>query len=130
MLIVLLRSARMYDKETGAEKPRQEMVRNISVFLRLVLGVILNDKMANYVIRQHLGTEITKDIRKIKIQSPENICKAFFLFTYSTFTTHRYLLLNMLTIDRNALSEPGKEFFLFQHRRNLPPALLAMENSS
>jgi hypothetical protein len=33
-------------------------------------------------------------------------------------------------MDRNALSEPGKDFFLFQRRRNLPPALLAMENST
>jgi hypothetical protein len=27
---------------------------------------------------------------------------------------------------RDALTEPGNEFFLFQRRRNLPPALLAM----
>jgi hypothetical protein len=72
-----------------------------------------------------------KDIRKVKIQSPEDICKALAcLFNCSTFTTHLYLLFNTLTMDRNAISEPGKEFFLFQRRRNLPPALLGMENNS
>jgi hypothetical protein len=54
-----------------------------------------------------------KDIRKVKIQSPDNICKAsfFFGFTCCTFTTHPYLLFDIVTTDRNALSEPGNEFF-------------------
>jgi hypothetical protein len=29
-------------------------------------------------------------------------------------------------MDRNALSEPGNEFFLFPRRSYLPPVLLAM----
>jgi hypothetical protein len=55
-----------------------------------------------------------KDIRKVKIQSPENVCKAFFGegVTCSTFTTHLYLLFNIVTMDRNVLSEPGNESFL------------------
>jgi hypothetical protein len=45
--------------------------------------------------REHENTRTrtrTKDIRKVKIQGPENICKAFFFFgfTCSTFTTHLY----------------------------------------
>jgi hypothetical protein len=68
-----------------------------------------------------------KDIRKVRIQNPENT--KHLLFTCSTFTTHLYLLFNIVSMDRNALSEPGKEFFLFQRGRNLPPALLTMENS-
>jgi hypothetical protein len=70
-------------------------------------------------------------IWKVKIQSQENICicKHFiFGFTCSTFATHLYLLFNIVTMDCNALSEPGNEFFLFQHRRNLSPALLAMSS--
>jgi hypothetical protein len=31
-------------------------------------------------------------------------------------------------MDRNALSEPENEFYLFQRLRNLPPALLAMSS--
>jgi hypothetical protein len=34
-----------------------------------------------------------------------------FLFTCSTFTTHLYLLSNVVTMARNALGEPGNEFF-------------------
>jgi hypothetical protein len=81
-------------------------------------------------IRKNIG--YTKYIRKVKIQSPENICKAFFGgFTCSTFTAHLYLLFNVVAMDRNAFSEPGKEeFSLFQRRRNPASALLAMENSS
>jgi hypothetical protein len=38
--------------------------------------------------------QITKVIREVKIQSPENICKAFLGggFTFGTLTTHLYLL--------------------------------------
>jgi hypothetical protein len=44
---------------------------------------------------------------------PENICKAFvFGFTCSTFTTHLYLLFSVVTMDHNALIEPGNEFFI------------------
>jgi hypothetical protein len=52
-----------------------------------------------------------KDIRKVKIQSPENTSKAFFFqITCSAFTANLYLLFNIGTMDRNALTEPGKEF--------------------
>jgi hypothetical protein len=58
-------------------------------------------------------SENTKDIRKVKIQSPENVCKAFFGggggFTCSTFTTRLCLFFNIVTMDRIAL--PGNEFF-------------------
>jgi hypothetical protein len=71
----------------------------------------------------------TTDNRKVKMQNLQNICKAlFFGFTCSTFTAHLYFLFSIVTMDRNALSEPGDEFFLFQRRRNLPPALLAMSS--
>jgi hypothetical protein len=33
-------------------------------------------------------------------------------------------------VDRNALNEPKNKFFIFQRRRNLPPALLAMSSPS
>jgi hypothetical protein len=74
--------------------------------------------------------QYTKDIWKVKIQSPEKICKAFFFFglTCSTFTTHIYLLFNIVTMAHNALTEPGNEFFLFHRRRNLLPALLVMSS--
>jgi hypothetical protein len=58
----------------------------------------------------------TNDIGKVKIKSPENVCKAFivfFEFTCITFTTHLYLLFNIVTMDRNALSEPGSELFFY-----------------
>jgi hypothetical protein len=32
-------------------------------------------------------------------------------FICSTFTTHFYLFFNIVTMDRNALSEPGNESF-------------------
>jgi hypothetical protein len=67
----------------------------------------------------------TKYILKVKIQSPENIVKHSFIHL-----KHLYLLFNIVTMDRNALSEPGKELFLFQRRVNIPAALLAMENGS
>jgi hypothetical protein len=69
----------------------------------------------------------TKNIRKIKIQGLENIYKAFF-YSLVAFLQHTFIYFSAVGMDRNALSEPGNEFFLFQRCRNLPPALSAMSS--
>jgi hypothetical protein len=45
-------------------------------------------------------------------KSRKYICKAFFLLdSLVALLQHRHLLFNIVTMDRNALSKPGKEFF-------------------
>jgi hypothetical protein len=52
-----------------------------------------------------------KDIRKVEIQSPENICKGFFLFSCSTFTAHLYLILTESPWIAMHLVSLGESFF-------------------